>query len=321
MEADARKCRLCAAPSAKTYTVREMMLGTRDRFEYSECGSCGALQRVDVELDVGPYYPSTYYAFAVTAPSRPRAWVRIFRSRIWLSPSSPFRAVLRLIWLHPMYEWVRRLRPTVSTRILDVGCGRGRLLRQLSEAGYTSLAGLDPFLPPVVETPPAVRLIRASLEEADGEFDLIMLHHALEHIPDQQSAMRAIARLLPNGGCCLIRVPTVSSYAWEHYHEDWFQIDAPRHCVLHSIESLRRLGEASGLVLEHLEFDSTELQILWSEQYRNDVPMSVGERVFSRGARREARALARRLNVEGCGDQVAAYFRKPKRATANTSQP
>lgn len=312
MEANnAMKCRLCGAPSAKTYTVREMMLGTRDRFEYSECGSCGALQRLELDLDVSRYYPSTYYAFAVTPPGRARACVRAVRSRIWLSPSSPFREVLRLIWRHPMYEWVRRLHPRVSTRILDVGCGRGRLLRQLSEARYKSLTGLDPFLPPVVETPPAVRMIRARLEEIDGKFDLIMLHHALEHIPDQQSAMRAIARLLSAGGHCVIRVPTVSSYAWEHYREDWFQLDAPRHCVLHSIESLRRLGETSGLILEGLDFDSTELQILWSEQYRKDVPMTEGERVFSRGARREARALARRLNAERRGDQVAAYFRKP----------
>src|SRR2546430_13408151 len=123
---DAHVCRLCGGPSAKTYTIREMMYGTRDQFEYSECASCGALQRVKLDLDLDPYYPPTYYAFAVTTPSRARAIARVIRARISLSPSSPVREIIRLMWPHPAYEWLRRLRPGASTRMLDVGCGRGR---------------------------------------------------------------------------------------------------------------------------------------------------------------------------------------------------
>jgi len=106
-------------------------------------------------------------------------------------------------------------------------------------------------------------------------------------------------------------VPTVSSYAWEQYREHWFQIDAPRHFVLHSIDSLRRLGESNGLILDHLDFDSTENQILWSERYRSGIPISEGS-AFSRSARRTARAFADRLNSERRGDQVVAYFRKAR---------
>jgi SAM-dependent methyltransferase len=316
---DSNTCRLCGGMPGKTYAVREMMLGKRDGFQYSECVSCGALQRVALDLDLTPYYPSTYYAFAVRHRGRLSSWARAIRNRLALSSGSPAKGLINRVRPHSAYPWIKRLRPTRETRILDVGCGTGRLLRELSEAGYQSLTGLDPFLPPTVETPPAVRMIRSSLEEMDGQFDIIMLHHSLEHIPDQQLAISAIARLLPSDGRCLIRIPTVSSYAWEHYRENWFQIDAPRHLVLHSIDSLRDLGESSGLVLEHLDFDSTESQVLWSERYRDDVAMNDESPDFSRKQRRVARALARRLNSERRGDQVAAYFRKAKPSAANPS--
>jgi len=44
------------------------------------------------------------------------------------------------------------------------------------------------------------------------------------------------------GGWCVIRIPTVSSFAWEHYREQWVQLDAPRHFFLHKV---RKTGKAT----------------------------------------------------------------------------
>jgi len=47
---------------------------------------------------------------------------------------------------------------------------------------------------------------RAELHELDLKFDLITLHHALEHIPNQLATLRGIHDRLSDDGGCLIRI-------------------------------------------------------------------------------------------------------------------
>ena len=45
------------------------------------------------------------------------------------------------------------------------------------------------------------------LKYADGSFDLIICSHVLEHVPDDDAAMREIARVLAPGGKAILQVP------------------------------------------------------------------------------------------------------------------
>lgn len=303
-------CRLCGGPAAAEYAVLEMRLGTRDEFTYSECATCGALQRKELDLDLAPFYPRDYYAHAVQNPGRARTMARRVRNWLALAPRSPVRRMMNRLVPHPADRWLSITGARPDTRILDVGCGKGTLLAQLADAGFGSLAGVDPFLPPELETGPSVRMTRAEVSAIGGEFDLVMFHHSLEHILDQDAALASAARLLAPGGWCIVRVPTVSSFAWAEYRESWFQIDAPRHFVLHSLRSLRALAERAGLEVVRIDFDSEHWQILWSEAYRRGIAMA-DVPSFPATETRAAAALADRLNAEGRGDQVCAFFRKP----------
>jgi SAM-dependent methyltransferase len=311
MEQPVVSCRLCGGTSGKVYRVREMMLGTRDVFEYSECRDCGAVQRVVRDLELSTYYPKSYYAFELEQPSVLRRLARRARNWLTLSRRSPLRDLAHRIAPHPTADWIALPNPNPQSRILDVGCGNGRLLQQLADAGFQALTGIDPYLPERVLTPPSVRMMRTSIESLDEEFDLIMFHHSLEHVLDQQGTMTAVARLLAPGGICLIRIPTASSFAWETYREHWYQLDAPRHTVLHSLRSLDTLAASVGLEQEAVTFDSTAWQILWSERYRSDIPLTAGD-TFTAAELRATRATAARLNAEGRGDQICAYYRKPR---------
>jgi 2-polyprenyl-3-methyl-5-hydroxy-6-metoxy-1,4-benzoquinol methylase len=226
-----------------------------------------------------------------------------------LSRQSPVRSIVNRIAPPLAAGWLDIPGLRRDSRILDVGCGNGMALRQLAEGGFTNLTGVDPFLPDTVQTPPRVRMIRGEMGDVDGQYDYIMFHHSLEHIEDQRGAIAAAAERLSRGGCLLIRVPTVSSWAWKHYREHWYQVDAPRHFVLHSVESLTQLGERAGLRVERIRFDSNETQILWSDAYARGVAMPEAS-PFSRSDVARARTEAARLNMQGQGDQIAAYFRK-----------
>jgi hypothetical protein len=146
-----------------------------------------------------------------------------------------------------------------------------------------------------------------------------MFQHSFEHLPDPQAALAAAARLLPPGGRCLIRLPLVSSYAWEHYGVDWVQLDAPRHFFLHSEESIRRLAAGAGLEILKIVYDSTAFQFVGSELYRRDIPLrsqtpddvQLRATAFSREEIAAFERHARELNAETRGDQAAFYLTKP----------
>ncbi|HEV2132304.1 MAG TPA: class I SAM-dependent methyltransferase [Longimicrobiaceae bacterium] len=298
---------------APEYRVREMNLGLGDIFLYFQCPACGCLQIAELPADLSRYYPPEYYSFTRDPAARrgTRKALRKIRDRYaftgrgllgkMLAERYPYR-------FEGVREWLAIGGLTRESRILDVGCGRGELLYDMAERGYTCLTGVDPFLAEDIEYPGGPRIFSKTIHELEGSFDLIMFHHSLEHIPDQQETLRSAARLLVRGGHCLVRIPVSSSFAWELYRESWVQLDAPRHLFLHSRRSIVRLAETAGLKLARIQDDSTEFQFTGSELYRRGIPLSAARESFARGELARFRRQARKLNAQGRGDQAAFYF-------------
>lgn len=311
----ADRCRVCGADSGLTsYEAREMMFGLRESFRYFQCAECGCLQLAEAPADLSRYYPEDYYAHA-QGEHRSAVFrtLRRLRNRHALLRRGLVGRMLSALSSYPFptaHHWLARNGLREDSRILDVGCGAGLLLRDLRGVGFTRLLGVDPYVDADVVHDEGLRILKLPLEEVEGAFDLIMFHHALEHIPDQVGTLRHVARLLAPEGECVIRIPTVSSFAWEHYRENWVQIDAPRHFFLHSTESLRRVARQAGLEVVEIEYDSTDLQFVGSELYARDLPLTAAEGAFTRREIREFRRRARELNAEGRGDSIAAYLRR-----------
>ncbi len=182
--------------------------------------------------------------------------------------------------------------------------------------GFSDLTGVDLYLDGSGVVPGGARLIQGTVTDLDGQWDLVMFHHSFEHMPDPLKTLQHVSDRLRPGGWCLIRIPTVSSFAWEHYRENWVQLDAPRHFFLHSVDSIRILADQSGLLLDHIRYDSDSLQFWASEQYGQDLPLRTGDpkpalRTFSRKDMRRFARQAEQLNRQGRGDQAAFYLRKP----------
>lgn len=291
------------------------MFGLGGQFWYDRCGSCGGLQLRNVPVDLEPFYPRHYYAFrsATGAGGIARSAIRRIRDALvigsvrrigrWIDPLlSPGMVQLR--------SWLDRAGATRDSRILDVGCGTGATLRRLADQGFAHVLGVDPFVDYSILHRGRTLVLKGTLDDVGGEWDLIMFHHSLEHIEDQRHTMARVARLLAPDGCCLIRVPIVSSYAWEEYRDRWVQLDAPRHLMLHSLQSMNHLAQSVGLRVDTVIHDSNMFQFEGSELYRRDRPLSeLGPASFTKAQRREFAARATRLNADGRGDQAAFYLR------------
>jgi 2-polyprenyl-3-methyl-5-hydroxy-6-metoxy-1,4-benzoquinol methylase len=100
-----------------------------------------------------------------------------------------------------------------DSRILEVGSGSGSLLLAFAELGFSHLLGVDQYIERSVTYPSGVTILKQSLEGIRGNFDLIMLHHVFEHMPDSRTVLQTLTNLLTPEGCILIRTPVSDSFA------------------------------------------------------------------------------------------------------------
>jgi len=317
-------CQICGnKENNRPHTAREMMFGTRDTFHYLECGRCGTVQLTDIP-DLSKYYPDEYYSFADTAGilgvTRRRRVAARLMGKYLLTGKGPVGKYLAEIRPEIAGQFPASLRDRVlnidlGSRILDVGCGGGELLRKLGIFGFRDLTGADAFIEGD-RNYGSVRILKAGIAELDPAFDLIMLHHSFEHLPDPLESLHGIRRLLADGGTCLIRIPVVN-YAWERYGVNWFQLDPPRHLFLYTEQSFRELAERAGFRVEKTVYDSNEFQFIASEQYARDIPMhdnrayagDASKSAFTAAQIDEWKAESATLNAQGRGDQACFYLK------------
>jgi SAM-dependent methyltransferase len=320
-------CKICGnAANNESLLAREMMFGTREEFAYFQCSSCQCLQIETVPANIAAHYPANYYSYSPSGSKGERAWRRRLKARALsraLSGGNHNRGLVGGMLARSfklpaeIRTWLEVSGVQQQSRLLDVGCGQGHLLRELAGWGFTSLTGADPFVSADVSYPDGVKIWRRALPEMTGEFDCIMMHHSFEHMADQHGVLAGARRLLASGGRVLIRIPLCSSAAFREYGTDWVQLDAPRHFFLHSRRSMDLLAKAEGFSVESVVYDSTAFQFWGSEQYRQGValraPNSYAENrkasAFSKKQIAAFDARAEKVNADGDGDQACFVLR------------
>jgi SAM-dependent methyltransferase len=285
------------------------------------------LQLLDVPESLSRFYPSNYYSFREDTTAEPakgfHGWLARQRNETLLR-LNPIGAVLSRIkpldegwrtgldkYLH--FSALREFGITFSSRVLDVGCGAGSLLKSMALFGFRRLAGCDPFIEHDLASP-GVCVLKSELEAMEGPFDLVMLHHAFEHMADPGEVLRDVRRLLSPDGVCLIRIPVADSAAFERYRENWVQLDAPRHLFLHSRKSIEQLSAVAGMTVQRIIHDSSAFQFWGSELYLRDIPLMKGNDmmqpsllsdIFPGSLLHDWDLQAEQLNRGGRGDQAA----------------
>ena len=102
-------------------------------------------------------------------------------------------------------DWVA---PAPGDQVLDVGCGKGHLVKALSELGVDAFGiDLNPNAADVAVVPRVRTMSAISLEFGDGTFDAVVSFHAIEHIPPIEEALREMARVVKRDGKVLLVYP------------------------------------------------------------------------------------------------------------------
>lgn len=181
-------CRLCGSADLKLHYTQ----GNQGEFRFYSCLQCSL-----VNYDLSPGLSQEKYSGA---------------------PPDPFDNMLKTNRAQSQtYDFLAR-RIHGKGKLLDIGCGNGRLLHLAQQDGW-AVKGLE-LSPALAETAAKrlnVEVIAGDFLEFDppvkGSFEVVVMRHVLEHLPEPLKAMAKVNSLLKTGGFALLEFPNIE--AWD----------------------------------------------------------------------------------------------------------
>lgn len=144
------------------------------------------------------------------------------------------------------------LAPDSRRRVLEIGSGRGALLRQLLQEGHR-VQGVEINQDRIDESRrlfgalPITKVDGPTLPFADASFDVVLSFDVFEHIPDTDAHLREVQRVLTPRGRYLLQTPNKwTNTVFETIRWRSFSSWRHDHCALHSYQQLRRRFERNG---------------------------------------------------------------------------
>jgi SAM-dependent methyltransferase len=316
-------CMLCGnTANNQSYTIKELQLGLPEYFHYQLCGSCGSMQLLDAPADLGKYYPNEdYYSFKLDLHIRKKAdpLRKIKTDYLLFGRNKILGSILSLGYHLPeQLQWMKDSHARYDSAILDIGTGNGSLLARLFQFGFTNLTGIDPFINEGQQYG-SIKILKKDIYQVDEQYDVVMMHHSLEHMFEPQRVLQQAMKITRPGGTVMIRIPIMGNYGWQQYGVFWCGIDAPRHIFIPSEKQMRNMVEEAGFKIERFYYDSSDYLIWSSEQYKQGMPLHDPKShmfhsessLFSKEDIKRFRAIMKTENERANGDTAVICIRKP----------
>ncbi|MFQ5945157.1 MAG: class I SAM-dependent methyltransferase [Anaerolineae bacterium] len=180
--------------------------------------------------------------------------------------------------------WSRRLGAVEAlaatpSRLLDVGCGTGELLRRAKKRGWEVIGTeISPYACKMAETE-GLRVSEGELWEAAfpaGSFDVVTCWHVLEHTREPKRLLGEAHRVLRPGGWLLLATPNLN----DHFFRAIYPLvrgrrvrlfdpgDREIHLFHFSSQTLRALVESAGFTVRTVGCDRGAA-VVWPKSLLN----------------------------------------------------
>ena len=170
----------------------------------------------------------------------------------WITAQPKYHAGKRWDWgvIHDDFQAASKIQ-----KVLEVGCGDGKLMDFLSDVKGLDMVGVDVSAPSIERARVGGHDARLSSFEdmnsvlsTEERFDAVILSHVLEHVGDPLGVMQTVAARLNDGGAVYAALP-YSPMSRELAGWD-IQNLPPHHLTRWNQDSLVRLAEVLGLRLD-----------------------------------------------------------------------
>jgi SAM-dependent methyltransferase len=187
---------------------------------------------------------------------------------------------------YSMYWWSNRFNAMLArrygkrgARLLEIGSGMGHLVGQLEDTFETY--GMDLNHWAVKQSKAAVkktRLQTASAQEVpfrDHSFNVVIIKHIVEHLPDPQKAMQEIGRVTEPGGTLILATPNLDSMLKPWKGDKWIGYQDPTHISLKRPDEWLELIRSAGFRPVRVFSDG-----FWDVPYVRYVPSQIQKLFF-----------------------------------------
>lgn len=135
-------------------------------------------------------------------------------------------------------------------KLLDVGCGAGRLLNRMKKRGW-EVEGIDFDPQAAAKTAKryGIRTHTGDLADCalpDASFDAITMSQTIEHLFNPRATLDECLRILKPGGKLIMTTPNVDSIGAAEFGPFWRGWEPPRHLHMFSVGSLARFTRKAG---------------------------------------------------------------------------
>jgi SAM-dependent methyltransferase len=237
-------CPVCGSDDhGRLLQAEDAMHGLPGTWTVRRCRRCGhgfTTPRPD-RASIGRFYPEDYSPF--TTP--------VAESR---HPTTTTRLQAAVRSLLDPRETL--LPPGGPGRVLEIGCGSGRVLADLARRGWEA-RGLEPSPGAADRASMATGLpvdcgTVESAEYRAESFDLVVALMVLEHLHDPLADLRRIESWLRPGGFVTGSIPNAASWELRVFGSHWFALQVPTHLQHFTPRSLSLLVASAGLEMPRI---------------------------------------------------------------------
>lgn len=182
-------------------------------------------------------------------------------------------------WSNRFYAMLARRYGKRGARLLEVGSGMGHLVAQLEDTFKTY--GIDVNHWAVKKSKEVVntsRLQTASAQElpfTNRSFNVVIIKHIVEHLPDPQKAIQEIARVTEPGGTLILATPNLDSLLKPWKGDRWIGYQDPTHISLKRPAEWMSYIEDAGFAIQRIFADG-----FWDVPYIRFVPPMIQKLFF-----------------------------------------
>jgi 2-polyprenyl-3-methyl-5-hydroxy-6-metoxy-1,4-benzoquinol methylase len=182
-------------------------------------------------------------------------------------------------WSNRFYAMLARRYGRRGARLLEVGSGLGHLVGQLEDAFETYGCDINHWAvnrsKSVVQN---TKLQTASAQELpfnDDSFNVVIIKHIVEHLPDPQKAILEIGRVTEPGGTLILATPNLDSLLKPWKGERWIGYQDPTHISLKRPAEWVSFIEGAGFTIERIFADG-----FWDVPYVPVIPNVIQKLIF-----------------------------------------
>jgi len=218
-------------PICRQTTPQQPALRGKD-FQLARCRHCGLV--------------STAFSAAAKAIEYDRDYFESMNA--YLQKEAEFRGIFSHI-----FDLVGAYLPA-GGNLLDVGCGVGLLLDVARGRGYqVSGVEISPYAADIARQRYRLEVHTGALQEAkygDNTFDVVIMNHVIEHLPDPPAVLVEIRRILKPGGALAVGAPNFASLFRRALRSRWPSLLPEQHLWHFSPATLEKLLARSGFSVE-----------------------------------------------------------------------